>query len=208
MPDSLDIGGGGGNSFRFDAPGDTVTGKVLSLEEQQQTDMNTGELAFWESGQPKMMYVVTLATDDRNDQWDDGRRTIYLRGSRKPESRSILAAVVSAVQAATGGTNLQVGGLLTVTYSGDGESTRRGFNPPKQYTATYQPPSVDLGGQQPAQQPAQPAQATPAAQQPPAAPQPAPQPAAAAQPAQPDPAALAAALANLTPQQKAALGLG
>lgn len=211
MPDTLDLGGGTGNSFAFASPGDTVTGRLVSLEEQQQTDMDTGEPAFWPGGQPKMMYVVTLATDARDDAYDDGNRSIYLRGSRNPESKSILSAVLAAVRAATGGTALQVGGTLSVTYTGDGEATRRGFNPPKQYSATYQPPSVDLDQPAPpaTQQPAQaaqaaqpPAQGQPPAQQPPAA------PAAPQQPAQPDPAALMAALANLTPQQKAALGIG
>lgn len=191
MPDSLDLGGGG-NSFTFDAPGDTVEGTIVSLDEVQQTDMDTQLPATWSDGQPKMMYRCVLATGLRNpaDPADDGQRAIYLRGSKKPESKSILAAVLAAVRAATSSTNLQVGGTLTVTYSGDGVAKIRGWNAPKQYEATYTSPpaaTVNLGAPTP--------------------------PAAAATPPPPAPtyvdpaAAAAAAIANLTPDQRRALGL-
>jgi len=150
-----DIAGDGGNAFSFDRIGDYVQGQVLGLEEMQQTDMTTGEPAFWQSGQPKMMYRVTLATALRDpaDPADDGKRSIYLRGSRKPESKSSLAATIGAVQAATGAGALATGGTLTLQYIGDGQQTQRGFNPPKQYAASYLPPSVDLTAPVPMAQP-------------------------------------------------------
>lgn len=145
--------GGGGNAFSFDKVGDSVTGKVLGVEEQQQTDMDTGRPAVWDNGAPKMMYRVELRTDLRDDMSDDGRRAVYLRGSRKPESKSSLAAVLAAVREATGGTNIDPGGVLTLTFVGEGVQTRRGFNPPKQYEASYRPPSVNLGGEAGSEQP-------------------------------------------------------
>ena len=73
---------------------------------------------------------------------------MYLKGSRKPESKSSLSAVIAAVQKSTGGTNIESGGTLTLTYTGDGQPSRRGWNAPKQYEASYTPPSpnVDLAG--------------------------------------------------------------
>lgn len=158
---SFDIGGNGGTSFRFDSHGDTVTGKILSIEEVQQTDPATGKPQFWDdyNTQPKMQYRVTLATDLRSDDpADDGHRAIYLKGSRKPESKSSLAAVLQAVRAATGGTSLDTGGWLQLTYISDGAQANRAFSAPKQYEAKYQAPQVNLGQPAaPASQPSAPA---------------------------------------------------
>ena len=169
QPTSWDLGGEGGNSFRFDTPGDTVTGQVIDMTEQQQTDLQTGEPRTFANGQPMMMYRVDLQTQLRDpaDPTDDGRRSVYLKGSRAPESQSSLAAVLQAVRQATGRTQLTVGGTLTLTYIGDGASKTRGFNPPKLYVAEYVPPRLDLGG------PQQPYQAPQPQQQPYQAPQPA-----------------------------------
>ena len=142
-----DLGGNAGNSFAFDTVGDTVTGTVLDMAEVQQTDMDTGLPATWDNGQPKMMYRVDLQTQarDPNDPADDGKRSVYLRGSRKPESQSSLAAVLTAVRQATGTANLATGGVLALRYIGDGQPTRRGFNAPKLYAAQYTPPANNLG---------------------------------------------------------------
>lgn len=182
---SFDIGGAEGNAFPFEQPGDSVTGKIITLEEVQQTDMDTGELVFWNNNpaQPKMMYRVTLQTELRNDDGDDGKRAVYLRGSRKPESKSSLSAVLAAVKQATGRTALDPGATLTLTYVGDGVASKRGYNPPKQYQAAYQPAAMDLGG-------------APVAAPPAAAP--------AAVAAPPAPAA-AAPVAGPTPEQVAAM---
>lgn len=213
MANSMDIGGGGSASFPFDQVGDTVTGTIRNLEEVQQTDMTTGEPSFWPDGKPKMMYRVTLDTDlrDPSDPTDDGERSIYLRGSKKPESQSSLAAVLNAVRQATGGTNLAVGGRLTLAYVGNGVASVRGHNPPKFYQAQYQAPSVNLDGGAPAQQVPQQA---PVQQVPQSGPQwpnqaPAPQWAQpAAQPASPAAAAAPVQLSGgqqLTPETLAAL---
>jgi hypothetical protein len=141
--------GGSTNSFSFDHPGAKVEGTVIEVGEQQQTDLDTGEPAFWQSGQPKMLIKVVLQTELKDSPTDDGKRSIYLKGSRKPESKSSLAAVIGALMAATGGTELEPGGKLSLEYVGDGEKTNRAFNAPKQYRATYAAPSVNLGGPPP-----------------------------------------------------------
>lgn len=144
---SMTLGGEGGNAFPFDNVGDTVTGTVVALEEQQQTDMETGEPAWWDDAKTrkKIMYAVTLQTALREAGDDDGLRTIYLRGSTKPETQSSLAAVRSAVKATTGSYDIAYGGKLTLQFSGQEPSKQRGFSPRKLYTAQYEAPTMALG---------------------------------------------------------------
>lgn len=195
MSDSLNLGGEGGNAFPFDNIGDSVTGRVTSMQEVQQTDMNTNEPAFWPDGKKKIMYHVELATSLRDpaDPADGGGRSVYLRGSVKPETQSSLSAVRGAVKAVTGSYALQVGGTLTLEFVGEEAPAQRGHNGRKLYTAKYEAPSVTLG----AADPTSPAPAAPAA------------PVAASATSAPAPAVSAGAdpLASLTPEQRAALGI-
>lgn len=192
---TFNLGPTGGSSFSFENPGDSITGTVVNLEEVQQTDMRTNEPLYWDNGQPKMMFRLELQTQlrDPNNLSDDGKRSVYLKGSRKPDKKSTMSAVLQAVQTATGGYDIATGGTFTITYTGDGVPSQRGFNAPKQYEATYRPPAMNLaGGQQPA------APAAPQAPAPAAAPQAAPQAPAA-------PAAVAPTLpAGITPEMLAA----
>lgn len=206
---SIDLASGGSASFPFQNIGDSVTGKILNLEELQQTDLQTGEVKTFTNGQPMMMYRVELQTNLRDGEMDDGVRSVYLKGSKKPESQSSLAAVLQAVLTATGRAALTVGGTLTLTYTGDGVAKGRGFSAPKQYSAQYAAPSVSLDPQ-PAAAPQAPAPAAPASpwgNQPAAPASPwGNQPAAPQAPAPATPAAPApAAPFGLTPEQIAAL---
>lgn len=183
--------GGESNSFSFDNIGDHVAGYVLDLVERQQTDMDSGQPAEWDNGDPKMMSVVTLQTELRDpaNPADDGKRTVALSGSKKAESKSRMAAVVGAVKAATGSTALGYKGRLTLQYVGDGVASRKGYTAPKQYQAWYEAPPMEL--QQPPEHAAPPAPpaAPPAAgwrEPPPGAPNPW---AAAQQPIAPPPGA-------------------
>lgn len=154
--------GGGGKSAKFETVGATVTGKIAaSPQVRQQTDISSGAALTWDNGDPKMQLVVQLQTTERIDDEDDGMRNLYVKGSKDPASKSMHAAVAAAVQNA-GAKGLEVGGTLTVKYVGDGVSKTRGFNPPKQYEATYQAPDASefLGGG--TTQQAAPAMATPA----------------------------------------------
>jgi hypothetical protein len=121
-------------SAKFPTPGTTVAGTITREPEvQQQRDFTTGEAKFWDDGKPMQQLQVQLATSERDPATpdDDGVRAIYVKGQ-------MLKAVREAVRK-SGAPGLQVGGQLTVTYTGDGETTRRGMNPPKQYAATYTP---------------------------------------------------------------------
>ena len=171
--------GGGIPSAKFENHGDSVAGTVDDEPQAvQQTDFTTGEPLTWPNGDPRMQVVVTLATDLRDDSEDDGLRKLFIKG------KSMNGAVRDAVRKA-GSKGLERGGQLTVTYTGDGVAERRGINPPKLYSASYAPPSAAavnavLEQAEPAQTTAQPSSA-------------------------PNEDALQAALANLSPEVKAAL---
>jgi hypothetical protein len=149
--------GGGVPSAKFDGIGVSVTGVIEDVTASQQTDFTTGEPKTWPNGDPMMQVVVTLATSQRDPQIsnDDGLRKVYVKG------KSLTAAVRDAVRKA-GAKGIEVGGTLTVTYTGDGPQEKRGINPPKLYAADYTPPSpaaaanaaLGLGDQQPTPAPA------------------------------------------------------
>lgn len=80
------LAGGSKSAFTSDSlPGDTITGAVVSVDYKQVNDFNTGEPAFFPSGDPKMQFVIVIQTDQRDDEDDDGRRTLYIPawGSKK-----------------------------------------------------------------------------------------------------------------------------
>lgn len=154
--------GASSGSARFDNIGDTITGKVVTTEVRQQTDISDGKPLVWDDGSARMQLVVTIQTDQRDDADDDGRRALYVKGSKTAGSRSLHDAVRSAVQAARA-KGLEPGGTLTVTFVGEEPSKTRGFNPRKLWQATYVAPdhaaaTGDFLGTAPATQPAPPAQ--------------------------------------------------
>lgn len=128
---------GGVPAAKFESPGDAVKGIVEAAEVTQQTDIKTGQPKTWDNGDPMMQLVVTLQTDLDDGDDDDGRRKLYLRGS-KPDSS--LGAVKGAIRDAKA-KGLEVGGELVLQYTGDGQPTQRGFNPPKLYRAKYTAPA-------------------------------------------------------------------
>jgi hypothetical protein len=125
---------GGVTSAKFETAGTTVSGTICrDPEVQQQREIDSGKPKFWDDGNPRKQIVIHLQTAGRDPELedDDGVRAIYVRGN-------MLRAVREAVRKAGG--KLETGGVLTVTYTGDGERKAAGFNPPKLYTASYTPP--------------------------------------------------------------------
>lgn len=156
-----------GRSLSFKQTGTSHTGTISSAPEiQQQRDPETGDPKSWPDGNPMWQIVVPLQTTYRSAdiEDDDGVRFLYVDGSKKPESRSKHVAVANAVRAA-GAKGLEIGGQLTITYTGDGPKspgTSAVSSPPKQYQATYvAPANASLMGQ--AEQPAAPQAPTQAA---------------------------------------------
>ena len=176
------------HSWKFATPGDTHTGTITEVSDARQaTEYGSSELAYWdkERTRPKMQVAVTLDTAERDpqDANDTGKRTLWVVEDGR--SGSILSAIRQAVHQAGAGT-IDIGGQLTVTFSGFDPNSKNPANPRKIYSASYVPPAP-AGGMFTNQAPAQPAVA-PVAPVAPAAPAPAPvQPAAA--PVAPAPAA-------------------
>lgn len=151
--------GGGIPAAKFPAFGAAASGRITEKPTvSQQTDFTTGEPKVWADGSPQLQLVVTLATEQRDAEIpdDDGSRRIYVKGQMKK-------AVQDAVRK-SGAKGLEVGGVLTVTYVGDGEKTNPRFAAPKQYSATYTPAATaELNRPDPVQTPAQaPSTAAPA----------------------------------------------
>ena len=186
------------HSCKFKTPGETHTGVITQISDRMPvTKYGTTDPDYWPDGSPKQQVVITLATDERDpeDPNDSGERSLWVTESRK--AGTILAAIIQATRQANA--KLEIGGTLSVSFTGHDPNSKNPAQPRKLYAATYQPPAA--GGGMFEQQPAQPA---PAASQP-AAPQAAPQqqvsqtaPVVNQQPAQPAPAAPAQQLSDAT----------
>ena len=171
------------HSWKFVSPGDTHSGTITEVSDARQaTEFGSNEPAYWdrEKTRPKMQVAVTLDTAERDpqDANDTGKRTLWVVEDGR--SGSILSAIRQAVHQVGAGT-IDIGGQLTVTFSGFDPNSKNPANPRKVYSASYVPPAP-AGGMFTNQ-----AAAQPVAQ--PAAPAPAPAPAAPAQPVAPAPAA-------------------
>lgn len=122
-------------SASFDGnPPITHKGRVLGMNKQQQRDLD-GNKKFWDDGEPMWQLVFTIDTgiiDPKIDN-DDGVRKIYAKAQ-------MLGAIREAVKK-SGHRGDLVGGTLAVKYIRDGETKKRGYNPPKVYAAKYEPPT-------------------------------------------------------------------
>lgn len=176
------------HSWKFTNPGDTHTGTITEVSDARQaTEYGSNELAYWdkERTRPKMQVAVTLDTTERDpqDANDTGKRTLWVVEDGR--SGSILSAIRQAVHQAGAGT-IDIGGQLTVAFSGFDPNSKNPANPRKIYSASYVPPAP-AGGMFTNQAPAQPAAPAPEAPAPapaaPAAPAPVAQPVAPATPA-------------------------
>jgi hypothetical protein len=131
--------GGGGKSAKFESVGDTVSGTICAQPElRQQTDIGTGAPKTWDNGDPVMQLVVKLQTTQREDAEDDGIRTLYISGGFK--RASLQKAVADAVRSAKA-IGLEVGGTLSVRFTGEEPPAKKGFSPAKLYAAKYEPPT-------------------------------------------------------------------
>ena len=110
--------GGGAKSAKFDREGDKVVGTILDMQVKQQTDIKTGAPRTWDNGDPMMQLVVTLQTDARDDEDDDGRAsadaTTFLRVALTAASVIGLAEFGDLTQLATASIATQYSAPLSV----------------------------------------------------------------------------------------------
>lgn len=159
------------HSWKFTNPGDTHTGTITEVSDARQaTEFGSNEPAYWdrEKTRPKMQVAVTLDTAERDpqDANDTGKRTLWVVEDGR--SGSILSAIRQAVHQVGAGT-IDIGGQLTVTFSGFDPNSKNPANPRKVYSASYVPPAP-AGGMFTNQAPAQPVAPAAAPAQPVAAP--------------------------------------
>lgn len=153
------------HSWKFTNPGDTHTGTITEVSDARQaTEFGSNEPAYWdrEKTRPKMQVAVTLDTTERDpqDANDTGKRTLWVVEDGR--SGSILSAIRQAVHQVGAGT-IDIGGQLTVAFSGFDPNSKNPANPRKVYSASYVPPAP-AGGMFTNQAAAQPAAPAPAAQ--------------------------------------------
>ena len=131
--------GSGVPSATFPEIGAEIIGEIAGYELTQQRSFDTGEPLVWDDGRPRMQVVFTLKTALRDEEIedDDGVRKLYAKAQMRD-------AIQQAIRRTKHKGDI-IGGRLKVTYVADGEVTRRGLNPPKEYTARFIPPVVDLG---------------------------------------------------------------
>lgn len=129
---------GGAKAFQFNNFGDTVSGEVTNCEVRQQTSIE-GELLSWPDGKPRMQLVITLQTKLKDNDDDDGLRTIYAKGGRfdvaEGEGSSMRDAIADAVRL-LGAKSIDVGDELAVSFTGLGVA-KRGYSAPKLYSAGF-----------------------------------------------------------------------
>lgn len=123
-------------SATFPEPGTTYEGRILELRMVQQRDFVTKAPKFWPNdGTPMMQAAITLQTDTREDEQDDGRRVVYAKAQMRDAIRDAVTE--------TGFDGSWVGGTLKVRYERDGVS-EQGLNPPKVYRAKFTPPDPNM----------------------------------------------------------------
>lgn len=129
---------GGASSASFSNIGDRVLGVITKEPEVVQTkDFKTGKPEFYDDGNPKEQMVITVKTQDADpdDETDDGTRRVYVKG------KNIKLALRQAVYAAKAN-GLAVGGIIDITYTGDGEPAGKGLSAPKEYAVKYYKPAA------------------------------------------------------------------
>lgn len=117
----------GAPAAKFEEVGDIARGTVVAAQITQAMKFGTMEPDWWPSGEPKEQLVITLDTDE-------GPRRLFAVKMNAPgcQFRAILDAKA--------GRSFQVGGTLSVKYTGTEPSKTPGFAPRKLFVAKYEPP--------------------------------------------------------------------
>lgn len=106
-----------------------VTGLILSIATADQRDLD-GNVKTFASGEVRRQVILTLQTKAKESPTDDGRRRLFVKGSMVKTMREAIAA-------AKLNRGPRPGDVVTVVYSGDGEVSGKGLNPPKLFTVEY-----------------------------------------------------------------------
>lgn len=135
---------GGAPTQKFPREGFTWGGTVESWEMAQQTDMETGELLFWNDGKPRMQLVMNMQGEATGITWetnaykqvalpdDDGSRRLFVKGN-------LQKAVAKAIKDAKA--TLEPGAYLEVTRGSDLPPKKKGQSGAHTFKAVWTPAS-------------------------------------------------------------------
>ena len=131
---------GGGRSAKFEELGASVVGIVQHVDVRQQTDIKTGEPLVWADGKARNQLVISLQTEHKDDEEDDGVRNLYV-----PIPSAMRTAIADAIRKA-GARGIETGMKLGVKFYKTEPPKVKGFNPQKIYSAKVELPveSVSL----------------------------------------------------------------
>ena len=135
----------GGKSAKFESMGDMIAGEITDVSVQDQRNMDSGQVMTWDDGLPRKQMVISLQTDLREDDDDDGVRKVYVKGGNYTVDQGSGASGKTALQQACKKAGVKIpeaGGTLKVAFTGLGVKTNRGFSAPKLFTMSYQPPKI------------------------------------------------------------------
>jgi len=129
------LSGGGTPWAKFTNRGDSIEGEITDMTMRRALDFDTREALTWPDGNPRMEAHITLATDQRDDAYedDDGTRVLVINSANK---RAALKDAIAKAKAK----GIREGGRLWVQYTGDGNPSRPGGRAPKMYRMAYKPP--------------------------------------------------------------------
>lgn len=116
------LAGGGHKSASFETAGQSYSGVIDSIETRQKTEFGTNKPQFWDDQSPQQQVVVTIQTDIRVDEDDDGLRSVYIKawGAQLKAFREAAAEI---------GRTPAKGDHFTVTFTGFGPKPQVGFAP-------------------------------------------------------------------------------
>jgi hypothetical protein len=125
---------------KFETLGDKHVGVITAIDHRQQTDPKDGTPKVFASGDPMMMYVLTIQPEngDAVALWAKGGN--YADKIAHGTGDSMLSAIAAAVRAA-GATSVEIGAQLAVAFTGESVPTP-GLNPAKLFTAQYKAPEA------------------------------------------------------------------
>ncbi|WEV41622.1 hypothetical protein OZX57_06430 [Bifidobacterium sp. ESL0682] len=130
------LSGSGAKAFfgRDSQPGSSVTGTLELIETQQMRDFNTQQPAFWNDGKPQQEIHMVIQTTLRDDEDDDGRRSLYVKGWGIQ-----LKAFREAMRNAGIKKAPKPGDTITETYKGADPQSKNPAMPAKLYSFIIQP---------------------------------------------------------------------
>lgn len=147
--------------IKFPKIGDEVEGVILKIDSRQRKAYDPkkpgrqGDPMWWQDGAPVALSkeiarrmelteddmvvdpVIVLKTATITGRGDDGRRRLFC------QSMNMYEALRTSTADLEEGTKWEIGGRLRVQFTGLGDPSEEGGNPPKEYQAWYTPPKPE-----------------------------------------------------------------